>query len=82
MGIKVIIKDSFDDTEILCRGNSLEEIVEENNILMEHSAYELAKNEVEDDWELYYNSWKEAFEATYEGILDQLKSEKTYHVLE
>lgn len=61
---------------------SLEKVKKENEEMLKITAENLAENEVEEDWELYYKSYEEAFEATYNDIFLTLCSEIEYSIVE
>ena len=63
------------------KANSLRE-AEQNHIGgLEVTAHNLAEQEIEEDWEIYYNSYEQAFNTTYDGILEQLISEVSFKVI-
>lgn len=79
--MKIKITNTYHDTEEIVEFDSLEEAIQDHVGGLEFTASNLAENELEDDWELYYETEEEAFIATYELILEQLKSEVRYEVV-
>lgn len=61
---------------------TIEEARKEKEKLLSIKARELAENELEEDWELYYKSYKEALQATYNDIFLALCSEIEYSIVE
>ena len=61
---------------------TIEEARKEKENMLSIKAWELAENEVEEDWELYYKSYKEALQATYNDIFLTLRSEIEYSIVE
>ena len=78
---KIEITNTYHDTVETVWAKSLESAKTENEILISITAGNLAENEVEQDWENYYKTYDEAFNATYDSIFEQLKSEFEYKVL-
>lgn len=75
------IKNSYHNTVETVNANSLKE-AEQNYIGgLEVTAHNLTDKEIEEDWEKYYNSYGRAFNATYDGILEQLISEVSFEVI-
>lgn len=68
------------ETEFL--DGTIEEARKEKENMLSIKAWELAENEVEEDWELYYKSYKEALQATYNDIFLTLRSEIEYSIVE
>lgn len=68
------------ETEFL--DGTIEEARKEKESLLSIKAWELAENELEEDWELYYKSYKEALQATYNDIFLTLCSEIEYSIVE
>jgi len=60
---------------------SMEEAKKEKENMLSIKAWELAENELEEDWELYYKSYKEALQATYKDIFYTLCSELEYSIV-
>ena len=61
---------------------TIEEARKEKETMLSIKAWELAENELEEDWELYYKSYKEALQATYNDIFLTLCSEVEYSIVE
>lgn len=61
---------------------TVEEARKEKETMLSIKAWELAENELEEDWELYYKSHKEALQATYNDIFLTLCSEIEYSIVE
>ena len=61
---------------------TVEEARKEKETMLSIKAWELAENELEEDWELYYESYKEALQATYNDIFLTLCSEIEYSIVE
>lgn len=81
--MKVKITNSWHETvEINNDWDSLEKCIKNHEGGLEVTAHNLAEQEVEENWEDYYQSYEQAFNSTYKGILEQLKSEVTYEVIE
>lgn len=78
---KIEITNTYHDTVETVWAESLESAKTENESSVSITAEWLAENEVEQDWEDYYKTYDEAFNATYDGIFEQLKSEFEYKVL-
>lgn len=68
------------ETEFL--DGTIDEVRKEKENMLSIKAWELAENELEEDWELYYKSYKEALQATYNDIFDVLCSEFEYSIVE
>lgn len=68
------------ETEFL--DGTIEEARKEKEKMLSIKAWELAENELEEDWELYYKSYKEALQATYNDIFLTLCSEIDYSIVE
>lgn len=77
---KIEITNTYHHTVETVWAESLEGAKTENESLVSITAERLAKNEVEqEDW--YYKTYDEAFNAVYDEIFEQLKSEFEYKVL-
>ena len=63
------------------RGETLEEVIKENESSASITAEWLAENEVEPDWADYFETYDEAFNTMYDEIFEQLKSEFEYKVV-
>lgn len=61
---------------------TVEEARKEKETMLSIKAWELAENELEEEWELYYKSYKEALQATYNDIFLTLCSEIEYSIVE
>lgn len=68
------------ETEFL--DGTIEKARKEKENMLSIKAWELAENEIEEDWELYYKSYKEALQATYNDIFLTLCSEIEYSIVE
>ena len=79
---KIEITNTYHHTVKTVWAESLESAKIENEILVSITAGNLAENEVEQDWGNYYKTYDEAFNATYDSIFEQLKSEFEYKVLD
>lgn len=80
--VKVKIENSYHNTIEIEEGQSLEEIKQNHIGGLEFTAEGLAENEVEEDWKDYYSTYEQAFNVTYEMILEQLVSEVSFTVIE
>ena len=78
---KIEITNTYNNTVETVWAESLENAKTENESLTSITAERLAENEVEQDWGDYYKTYDEAFNATYDEIFEQLKSEFEYKVL-
>ena len=78
---KIEITNTYHHTVETVWAESLESAKTENESLVSITAGNLAYNEVEQDWGDYYKTYDEAFNATYDEIFEQLKSEFEYKVL-
>ena len=78
---KIEITNTYHHTVETVWAESLENAKTENESLTSITAERLAENEVEQDWGDYYKTYDEAFNATYDEIFEQLKSEFEYKVL-
>lgn len=79
--MKIKIINTYHDTEEIVEAESLEKAIANHESGLEYTANNLAENEIEDDWADYYKTEEEAFSATYDLILEQLKSEIEYTVI-
>ena len=79
--MKIKIYNTYHKTTEIVEGETLEEVIKENESSVSITAEWLAENEVEQAWKDYYKTYDEAFNATYDGIFEQLKSEFEYKVL-
>lgn len=79
--MKIKIINTYHDTEEIVEAESLEKAIANHESGLEYTANNLAENEIEDDWVDYYKTEEEAFNATYDLILEQLKSEIEYTVI-
>lgn len=81
MLIKII--NTYHNTETLCEFDSLEEAIKDQEGGLEFTAHNLVENDgLEDDWEYYYDTEEEAFQASFDIVFEQLKSEVLYEVVE
>ena len=79
--LNVRIENSYHDTVEIVQGESLEEVKQNYIGGLEVKAEWLTENEIEEDWEDYYSTFEDAFNASYELTLEQLISEVTFIVL-
>lgn len=79
MAVKVY-NTYHNETEFL--DGTIEEARKEKENLFSIKAWELAENELEEDWQEYYNTRKEALQATYNDIFLTLCSEIEYSIVE
>lgn len=75
-----IYNSYHNETEFL--DGTIEEVKKEKERMLSIKAWELAENEIEEDWKLYYKSYKEALQATYNDIFNTLCSEFEYSIFE
>ena len=78
---KFKIYNTYHKTTEIVEGETLEEVIKENESSVSITAEWLAEIEVESDWVDYFETYDEAFNATYDSIFEQLKSEFEYKVL-
>lgn len=78
---KFKIYNTYHKTTEIVEGETLEEVIKENESSVSITAEWLAENEVEQAWKDYYKTYDEAFNATYDEIFEQLKSEFEYKVV-
>ena len=78
---KIEIYNTYHKTTEIVEGETLEEVIKENESSVSITAEWLAENEVEQAWKDYYKTYDEAFNATYDEIFEQLKSEFEYKVV-
>ena len=79
--MKIKIYNTYHKTTEIVEGETLEEVIKENESSVSITAEWLAENEVEQAWKDYYKTYDEAFNATYNEIFEQLKSEFEYKVV-
>ena len=79
--MKFKIYNTYHKTTEIVEGETLEEVIKENESSVSITAEWLAENEVEQAWKDYYKTYDEAFNATYDEIFEQLKSEFEYKVV-
>lgn len=75
------VTNTYHDTKELFNGNSLEEVKQEYYENLWYTAQNLGENEVEIDWDKYYNTYEEAENATIDGVYEQLVSELEFKVV-
>lgn len=73
----VEVYNSYHNTTEIMEG-TLSQVKKQVEELMEIKASELAINELEEDWEKYYQSKDQALKATYNDIYEALCSEFEY----
>ena len=78
---KIEIYNTYYTTTEIVEGETLEEVIKENESSVSITAEWLAENEVESDWADYFETYDEAFNVTYDEIFEQLKSEFEYKVV-
>lgn len=71
------VSNSYHNTEEIYYGESMEEVEKKLHDSLEVTAENLTGQEIEEEWENYYKTYEEAWKATYNDILAQLKSEYT-----
>ena len=78
---KIEITNTYHKTTEIVEGETLEEVIKENESSVSITAEWLAENEVESDWADYFKTYDEAFNTMYDEIFEQLKSEFEYKVV-
>ena len=78
---KFKIYNTYHKTTEIVEGETLEEVIKENESSVSITAEWLAENEVESDWAEYFKTYDEAFNTMYDEIFEQLKSEFEYKVV-
>ena len=78
---KIEIYNTYYTTTEIVEGETLEEVIKENESSVSITAEWLAENEVESDWADYFETYDEAFNVMYDEIFEQLKSEFEYKVV-
>ena len=78
---KFKIYNTYHKTTEIVEGETLEEVIKENESSVSITAEWLAENEVESDWADYFKTYDEAFNTMYDEIFEQLKSEFEYKVV-
>ena len=78
----VEVTNTYHDTKEFIVGNNLEEIKQLCYEDLEYTAQNLGENEVEEDWEDYYDTYEEAEKVTVELIYEQLVSELEFRIIE
>lgn len=76
----VEVYNSYHNTTEIIEG-TLPQVKKQIEELMEIKASELVANELEDDWENYYQSEYEAIDATFQDIYKALMSEFEFEEL-
>lgn len=71
------VSNSYHNTEEIYYGEDMEEVEKKLHDSLEITAENLTGQEIEEEWENYYKTYEEAWKATYNDILVQLKSEYT-----
>lgn len=77
----VEVYNSYHNTKEIMEG-TLSQVKKQVEELMEIKASELDINELEEDWEKYYQSKDQALKATYNDIYETLCSEFEYEEIE
>lgn len=80
--MKILITNTYHDTNEVVLANSIAEAKANVEEGLQVTADNLAPNEVEPDWKEYYTTYDGALQATYESILEQLKSEFEYKIID
>lgn len=78
--MRIKVENSYHNTIEIVEAKSLEEAKRNFFSGLEVTAENLATNEIDEDWSSYYDSYEEAFTATYNDIYEQLTSELTFYV--
>lgn len=78
----VEVTNTYHDTKEFVTGNNLEEIKQEYYENLWITAHNLGENEVEEDWEKYYDTYEEAESITMDLIHEQLVSELEFKIIE
>ena len=78
---KFKIYNTYHKTTEIVEGETLEEVIKENESSVSITAELLAENEVESDYADYFKTYDEAFNTMYDEIFEQLKSEFEYKVV-
>lgn len=81
---KFKIYNTYHKTTEIVEGETLEEVIKENESSVSITAEWLAENEVKSDWADYadyFETYDEAFNTMYDEIFEQLKSEFEYKVV-
>ena len=78
----VEVTNTYHGTKEFVVGNNLEEIKQLCYEDLEYTAQNLGENEVEEDWEKYYDTYEEAESITVDLIHEQLVSELEFKVIE
>ena len=77
----VEVTNTYHGTKEFVVGNNLEEIKQLCYEDLEYTAQNLGENEVEEDWEKYYDTYEEAESITMDLIHEQLVSELEFKVV-
>ena len=77
----VEVTNTYHGTKEFVVGNNLEEIKQLCYEDLEYTAHNLGENEVEEDWEKYYDTYEEAESITMDLIHEQLVSELEFKVV-
>jgi len=80
--MKILITNTYHDTNDVVEAKSIDEAKANVEEGLQVTADNLASNEVEPDWKEYYTTYDGALQATYESILEQLKSEFEYKIID
>lgn len=78
----VEVTNTYHDTKEFITGDNLEEIKKLCYEDLEYTAQNLGENEVEEDWEKYYDTYEEAEKVTVDLIYEQLVSELEFKIIE
>lgn len=78
----VEVTNTYHDTKEFVTGDNLEEIKKLCYEDLEYTAQNLGENEVEEDWEKYYDTYEEAEKVTVDLIYEQLVSELEFRIIE
>ena len=79
--MKIEVKNTYHNTIEVVEATSLEQVKRDTNEMLQITANNLTPHEIEEDWELAYENYESAYNATYDGILEQLTNEIEYRVL-
>lgn len=78
----VEVTNTYHDTKEFIVGDNLEGIKQFCYEDLEYTAQNLGENEVEEDWEKYYETYEEAEKVTVDLIYEQLVSELEFKIIE
>lgn len=79
--VKVLITNTYHNTSEVVFASSLDKARSAHVEGLEVTAENLTPNEIEEDWEQYYDTYEQAYDETYKSILNQLKREVNCKVI-